>query len=113
MITVIIQNAPYHADDKAWHASRALRGITVRVHLLDDGVKVGWRRHYDGHWELLQIRLNHLQHHIEIVLSLLKQRFLHNMIRQVPLDYRRHESVHGTPNGGNLLKDSCAIFAII
>jgi len=45
-ITIIIQNAPYKADNKAWHALRfagaALASdMNVRLHLLDDGVRVG------------------------------------------------------------------------
>lgn len=49
-ITLIIQNAPYHADNKAWHALRfagaaLTEDMTVRVHLLDNGVNVGRRGH--------------------------------------------------------------------
>ena len=45
-LTIIIQNAPYQNDNKAWHALRfagaALASdMQVRVHLLDEGVKVG------------------------------------------------------------------------
>ncbi len=47
-ITIIIQNAPYLPDNKAWHALRfagaALADdMTVRVHLLDEGVRIGQR----------------------------------------------------------------------
>ncbi len=49
-ITIIIQNPPYKGDNKAWHALRfagasLVEGMTVRVHLLDDGVEVGKRGH--------------------------------------------------------------------
>lgn len=49
-ITIIIQNAPYQPDNKAWHALRfagaALADdMHVRVHLLDDGVEVGRHSH--------------------------------------------------------------------
>lgn len=45
-VTIVIQNAPYQSDNKAWHALRfagaALADdMTVQVHLLDDGVEVG------------------------------------------------------------------------
>ncbi|MBI5040737.1 MAG: DsrE family protein [Gammaproteobacteria bacterium] len=47
-ITIIIQNAPYQSDNKAWHALRfagaaLAEDMTVRVHLLDEGVRVGER----------------------------------------------------------------------
>lgn len=49
-ITIIIQNAPYRSDSKAWHALRLAgaalaEDLAVRVHLLDDGVQVGRRGH--------------------------------------------------------------------
>lgn len=49
-IMIIIQNAPYRPDNKAWHALRfagaaLAEDMTVRVHLLDDGVEVGRRGH--------------------------------------------------------------------
>lgn len=49
-ITIVIQNAPYQSDNKAWHALRfagaaLAEDMTVRVHLLDEGVKVGLRQH--------------------------------------------------------------------
>jgi len=49
-VTIIIQNAPYRADNKAWHALRfagaALADdMTVRVHLLDDGAQLGRQGH--------------------------------------------------------------------
>jgi tRNA 2-thiouridine synthesizing protein D len=45
-VTVVIQNAPYRSDNKAWHALRfagaaMTEDMTVQVHLLDDGVQVG------------------------------------------------------------------------
>ena len=45
-VTIVIQNAPYQVDNKAWHALRfagaALAGdMTVRVHLLDEGIHDG------------------------------------------------------------------------
>lgn len=47
-ITIIIQNAPYKSDNKAWHALRfagaaLTEDMEVRVHLLDEGVRVGQR----------------------------------------------------------------------
>lgn len=47
-ITIIIQNAPYQPDNKAWHALRfagaaLAEDMNVRVHLLDEGVRVGER----------------------------------------------------------------------
>jgi len=47
-VTVVIQNAPYKSDNKAWHALRfagaaLTEDMQVRVHLLDDGVEVGRR----------------------------------------------------------------------
>ena len=49
-ITIIIQNAPYQSDNKAWHALRfagaaLAEDMDVRVHLLDEGVKVGRKNH--------------------------------------------------------------------
>lgn len=49
-ITIIIQNAPYKTDNKAWHALRfagaaLAEDMNVRVHLLDEGVRVGARNH--------------------------------------------------------------------
>ena len=45
-VTIIIQNAPYKDDNKAWHALRfagaaLVEDMGVQVHLLDDGVEVG------------------------------------------------------------------------
>lgn len=47
-LTIIIQNAPYQPDNKAWHALRfagaaLTEDMNVRVHLLDEGVRVGER----------------------------------------------------------------------
>lgn len=47
-VTIIIQNAPYKADNKAWHALRfagaaLTEDMDVRVHLLDEGVRIGER----------------------------------------------------------------------
>lgn len=49
-VTIIIQNAPYQIGNKAWHALRfagaaLVEDMNVRVHLLDNGVKVGRRGH--------------------------------------------------------------------
>ncbi|BAU49276.1 sulfurtransferase [Sulfurifustis variabilis] len=49
-VTLIIQNAPYRGDNKAWHALRfagaALAGdMKVRVHLLDDGAQLARKGH--------------------------------------------------------------------
>ncbi len=45
-VTIVIQNAPYKSDNKAWHALRfagaaLVEDMTVRLHLLDNGVEVG------------------------------------------------------------------------
>jgi len=50
IVTIVIQNAPYKNDNKAWHALRfagaaLAEDMIVRVHLLDEGVKVGIRGH--------------------------------------------------------------------
>jgi tRNA 2-thiouridine synthesizing protein D len=49
-ITIIIQNAPYKDNNKAWHALRfagasLAEDMEVQVHLLDDGVQVGKKNH--------------------------------------------------------------------
>lgn len=49
-VTVIIQNAPYKGDNKAWHALRfagaaLAEDMKVRVHLLDDGAQLARRHH--------------------------------------------------------------------
>jgi len=49
-ITIIIQNAPYQSDNKAWHALRfagaaLAEDMEVRLHLLDDGAQLGRRGH--------------------------------------------------------------------
>ncbi len=49
-VTVVIQNSPYREDNKAWHALRfagaaLAEDMTVRVHLLDDGVELGRHSH--------------------------------------------------------------------
>lgn len=49
-ITIVIQNSPYKDNNKAWHALRfagaaLAEDMTVRVHLLDDGVEVGRHSH--------------------------------------------------------------------
>jgi tRNA 2-thiouridine synthesizing protein D len=45
-VTIVIQNSPYRENNKAWHALRfagaaLAEDMSVRVHLLDDGVEVG------------------------------------------------------------------------
>jgi sulfur relay (sulfurtransferase) complex TusBCD TusD component (DsrE family) len=47
-VNIVIQNAPYKENNKAWHALRfagaaLTEDLRVRVHLLDDGVQVGYR----------------------------------------------------------------------
>lgn len=49
-VTIIIQNAPYQADNKAWHALRftgalLVEDIEVRLHLLEQGVELGRTGH--------------------------------------------------------------------
>ena len=46
VVTIVIQNAPYQDDNKAWHALRfagaaMTEDMTVRVHLLDEGIELG------------------------------------------------------------------------
>lgn len=46
VVTIVIQNAPYMNDNKAWHALRftgaaMTEDMAVRVHLLDAGIEVG------------------------------------------------------------------------
>lgn len=47
-ITIVIQNAPYSGDNKAWDGLRLAgaaltEDLAVRVHLLDDGVELARR----------------------------------------------------------------------
>ncbi|MDO8678270.1 MAG: VTT domain-containing protein [Acidobacteriota bacterium] len=49
-ITIVIQNAPYKGDNKAWHALRLAgaalaEDMKVRVHLLDDGAQLARHSH--------------------------------------------------------------------
>jgi len=49
-VTIVIQNLPYQENNKAWHALRfagaaLAEDMTVRVHLLDDGVEIGRSGH--------------------------------------------------------------------
>lgn len=49
-VTIVIQDAPYKENNKAWHALRfagaaLTEDMNVRVHLLDEGVKIGIRGH--------------------------------------------------------------------
>jgi uncharacterized membrane protein YdjX (TVP38/TMEM64 family)/rhodanese-related sulfurtransferase/sulfur relay (sulfurtransferase) complex TusBCD TusD component (DsrE family) len=49
-ITIVIQNAPYKGDNKAWHALRLAgaalaEDMKVRVHLLDDGAVLARHSH--------------------------------------------------------------------
>jgi len=49
-ITIVIQNAPYRGDNKAWHALRLAgaalaEDMKVRVHLLDDGAQLARHSH--------------------------------------------------------------------
>lgn len=49
-ITIVIQNAPYKGDNKAWHALRLAgaalaEDMKVRVHLLDDGAQLAQHSH--------------------------------------------------------------------
>lgn len=50
IVTIVIQNAPYQKDNKAWHALRfagaaLTEDMEARVHLLDEGVHVGQKGH--------------------------------------------------------------------
>jgi sulfur relay (sulfurtransferase) complex TusBCD TusD component (DsrE family) len=49
-VTIVIQDLPYKADNKAWHALRfagaaLVDEMEVRLHLLDDGFELGRRGH--------------------------------------------------------------------
>lgn len=49
-LTIVIQNAPYKGDNKAWHALRfagaaLAEDMKVRMHLLDDGTQLARRNH--------------------------------------------------------------------
>lgn len=49
-VTIVIQNAPYKGDNKAWHALRfagaaLAEDMKVRVHLLDDGAQLARKQH--------------------------------------------------------------------
>jgi len=49
-VTVVIQDAPYKEDNKAWHALRfagaaLAEDMDVRLHLLDEGVQAGRKDH--------------------------------------------------------------------
>lgn len=49
-VTIVIQNAPYKGDHKAWHALRfagaaLAEDMKVRVHLLDDGAQLARKGH--------------------------------------------------------------------
>jgi sulfur relay (sulfurtransferase) complex TusBCD TusD component (DsrE family) len=49
-VTIVIQNAPYQGDNKAWHALRfagaaLAEDMKVRVHLLDDGAQLARHSH--------------------------------------------------------------------
>lgn len=49
-VTIVIQNAPYKGDNKAWHALRfagaaLAEDMKVRVHLLDDGAQLARHSH--------------------------------------------------------------------
>lgn len=49
-VTIVIQDAPYQENNKAWHALRfagaaLTEDLNVRENLLDEGVKIGIRGH--------------------------------------------------------------------
>lgn len=50
ILTIVIHNAPYKNDNKAWHALRfagaaLAEDMLVRLHLLDDGTQLARRNH--------------------------------------------------------------------
>lgn len=50
ILTIVIHNAPYKNDNKAWHALRLAgaalaENMKVRLHLLDDGTQLARRGH--------------------------------------------------------------------
>jgi uncharacterized membrane protein YdjX (TVP38/TMEM64 family)/rhodanese-related sulfurtransferase/sulfur relay (sulfurtransferase) complex TusBCD TusD component (DsrE family) len=72
-ITVIIQNAPYRGDNKAWHALRfagaaLAEDMKVRVHLLDDGTQLARRTHFvpEGCVDLEKLLVELMEYGLEV-----------------------------------------------
>ena len=72
-VTIIIQNAPYKEDNKAWHGLRfagaaLAEGMNVRVHLLDDGVELGSRDHVvpEGKTNLEELLKEFMEYGLEV-----------------------------------------------
>ena len=72
-LTIIIQNAPYKEDNKAWHGLRfagaaLAEGMNVRVHLLDDGVELGGRDHEvpEGKTNLEEMLTEFMEYGLEV-----------------------------------------------
>lgn len=57
----------------------------------------------------LEIRLQHLQYKVQIFLALFQLGLMHDVIDEMPFDDRRHQAVHSTPNGRDLLQHGCAV----
>jgi len=72
-ITIVIQNAPYKGDNKAWHALRLAgaalaEDMKVRVHLLDDGAVLARRGHQvpDGAVDLEKLLVELMECGLEV-----------------------------------------------
>ena len=72
-ITIVIQNAPYKGDNKAWHALRLAgaalaEDMKVRVHLLDDGAALARHSHQvpDGAVDLEKLLVELMECGLEV-----------------------------------------------
>jgi uncharacterized membrane protein YdjX (TVP38/TMEM64 family)/rhodanese-related sulfurtransferase/sulfur relay (sulfurtransferase) complex TusBCD TusD component (DsrE family) len=72
-ITIVIQNAPYKGDNKAWHALRLAgaalaEDMKVRVHLLDDGAVLARHSHQvpDGAVDLEKLLVELMECGLEV-----------------------------------------------
>jgi uncharacterized membrane protein YdjX (TVP38/TMEM64 family)/sulfur relay (sulfurtransferase) complex TusBCD TusD component (DsrE family) len=72
-VTIIIQNAPYRGDNKAWHALRfagaaLAEDMKVRVHLLDDGTQLARRTHEvpEGSVDLEKLLVELMEYGLEV-----------------------------------------------
>jgi len=72
-LTIIIQEPPYVENNKAWHALRfagaaLAEDMQVRVHLLDDGVKLGVCNHNvpEGKTNLEELLIELMDYALEV-----------------------------------------------
>lgn len=72
-VTIVIQNAPYKGDNKAWHALRfagaaLAEDMKVRVHLLDDGAQLARKGHVvpEGAADLEQLLTQLMEFGLEV-----------------------------------------------